>query len=60
MLTRMLGNVGVDFVVGAIPFVGDLFDFVFKANRKNARLLEEHLHPQSAKASTVRPRLKRN
>jgi hypothetical protein len=25
-------------VVGAIPFLGDLFDFVWKANRKNARL----------------------
>jgi hypothetical protein len=36
-MTRMLGNVGIDFVVGAIPFVGDLFDFAFKANRKNAR-----------------------
>ena len=33
-LARMLGNVGVDFVIGAIPFLGDLFDFVWKANRK--------------------------
>ena len=29
-LARMLGNVGIDFVVGAIPFVGDLFDFAWK------------------------------
>jgi hypothetical protein len=49
-LARMLGNVGVDFVVGAIPFLGDLFDFVWKANRKNARLLEQHLHKQAARA----------
>ena len=49
-LARMLGNVGVDFVVGAIPFLGDLFDFVWKANRKNARLLEQHLHRQSGEA----------
>jgi hypothetical protein len=48
-LTRMLGNVGVDFVVGAIPFLGDLFDFAFKANRRNARLLEQHLHKQAAR-----------
>ena len=40
----MLGNVGVDFVVGAIPLLGDMFDVVWKANRKNARLLEQHLH----------------
>jgi hypothetical protein len=50
-LARMLGNVGVDFVVGAVPFIGDLFDFVWKANRKNARLLEQHLHIQAAKRS---------
>jgi hypothetical protein len=43
-LARMLGNVGLDFVIGAIPLVGDLFDFAFKANRKNARLLEQHLN----------------
>ena len=48
-LARMLGNVGVDFVVGAIPFLGDLFDFAFKANRRNARLLEQHLHKQAAR-----------
>ena len=50
-LARMLGNVGVDFVVGAVPFIGDVFDFVWKANRKNARLLEKHLHMQAAKRS---------
>ena len=50
-LARMLGNVGVDFVVGAVPFIGDVFDFVWKANRKNARLLEQHLHIQAAKRS---------
>ena len=50
-LARMLGNIGVDFVVGAVPFIGDLFDFVWKANRKNARLLEQHLHMQAARNS---------
>jgi hypothetical protein len=51
-LARMLGNVGIDFVVGAVPFIGDLFDFVWKANRKNARLLEQHLHRQAARRRT--------
>jgi hypothetical protein len=41
-LARMLGNIGVDFAFGAIPVLGDVFDFAFKANRKNARLLEQH------------------
>ena len=53
-VARMLGNVGVDFVVGAIPLVGDLFDFAFKANLKNARLLERHLARQAGKATPSR------
>jgi len=42
-LTRMLANLGIDTVVGAVPLVGDLFDFGFKANRRNVRLLHRHL-----------------
>jgi len=59
---RMLGNVAIDFVVGAVPFIGDLFDVVWKANRKNARLLEQHLHMQAAKSTTplLRTRSGRN
>ncbi len=37
---RMLGNVLIDSVLGAIPVVGDLFDVAFKANMRNARLLQ--------------------
>jgi hypothetical protein len=50
VLARMLGNVGLDFAIGAIPLFGDLFDFAFKANRKNARLLEQHLNRQRGTA----------
>jgi hypothetical protein len=50
VLARMLGNVGLDFAIGAIPLFGDLFDFAFKANRKNARLLEQHLNRQRGMA----------
>src|SRR6187551_337553 len=32
---RMVANLGIDTVLGAIPVVGDLFDFAFKANMKN-------------------------
>jgi len=41
-LARMLGNIGIDTVVGAIPLLGDVFDVAFKANRKNARIIREH------------------
>jgi len=48
-LARMLGNGGVDFLIGSVPFVGYLFDFALKANRRNARLLEAHLNKGSGK-----------
>src|SRR5215211_2344699 len=39
---RMVINVAIDALVGAIPIVGDLFDFAWKANDKNVALLERH------------------
>jgi hypothetical protein len=42
-LARMLMNVGIDTLVGAVPALGDLFDAAWKANVKNAALLERHL-----------------
>ncbi len=41
-LTGMLLLVTVDALVGAIPIVGSVFDFVFKANQRALRLLEAH------------------
>ena len=40
---RMLLNLAVDAAVGAIPVLGDLFDFAFKSNVRNARLLQTWL-----------------
>src|SRR5688500_15485667 len=40
VLARMLGNVVVDTAIGSIPLIGDLFDFAWRANSKNVRLLE--------------------
>jgi hypothetical protein len=37
-ILRMVANVGIDTAVGAIPVVGDLFDFAWKANSKNLEL----------------------
>jgi hypothetical protein len=42
-VARMLGNVGLETVVGAIPLLGDLFDVVFKANQRNLALLGDTL-----------------
>ena len=40
---RMMLNITLDFLVGLVPFVGDLADAAFKCNTRNARLLEIHL-----------------
>ena len=42
-LARMLLYVGLDWAVGSIPVVGDLFDVVFRANRRNVRLFRRHV-----------------
>jgi hypothetical protein len=42
LVIRMLLNVILDTVMGAIPVVGNIFDFAYKANDKNVRLLRRH------------------
>ncbi|MGB5724581.1 MAG: DUF4112 domain-containing protein [Parasphingorhabdus sp.] len=47
-LTRMAANVGFDTALGAIPFAGDIFDFFWRSNSKNLRIIRKHLdkhHP---------------
>lgn len=41
LIARMIGNIAVDAIVGAIPIAGTLFDVAFKAHRRNARLLAQ-------------------
>src|SRR3546814_13358019 len=50
---RMIGNLGVDTAVGAIPLVGDAFDLLFRSNTRNLRILKRHLakpHPGDRKS----------
>jgi hypothetical protein len=42
LLARMLGNVVLEAVVGAVPVAGDAFDVLFRANRRNVTLLRRH------------------
>ena len=42
VLTRMIGNVAVDAFTGIVPVLGDAFDVIWRANRRNVRLLREH------------------
>jgi hypothetical protein len=41
---RMLLNVVIDLVVGAIPFLGDVADVFWKSNSRNFALLEAHAY----------------
>jgi Domain of unknown function (DUF4112) len=42
-LVRMAANLGIGVLVGTIPIFGDIFDIIWKANRRNYRLLCRHL-----------------
>jgi len=47
-LTRMAANIGIDTALGAIPFAGDMFDFFWRSNSRNLRIIRKHLdkhHP---------------
>ncbi len=48
MLLRMIGHVGVDFVISAVPVVGWVGDVFYRSNLRNMDLLRQHLdkpHP---------------
>lgn len=43
LATKMLFFIFIDFIIGLVPFIGDLGDAVLKCNSWNANLLSEHL-----------------
>jgi hypothetical protein len=42
VLARMLLNIAIDALLGAVPVLGDVFDFAFRSNEKNLALIERH------------------
>jgi hypothetical protein len=52
-MTRMAGNVGVDFLLGLIPWVGAIPDFFFRSNTRNLRIIKRHLDKHHAATATV-------
>ncbi|MEZ5239108.1 MAG: DUF4112 domain-containing protein [Microthrixaceae bacterium] len=54
-LTLMLVHVGIDTIVGAVPFLGAVFDLGYKANTRNLRLIEADLSDRAAtRRSSIR------
>lgn len=50
-LARMAGNIGVDWLLGLIPWVGAVPDYFFRSNTRNLRIIKRHLdkhHPGTA------------
>jgi len=45
---HMLGNIAIDALIGTVPLIGDLFDFVFKAQTRNLALLDAWLETPHA------------
>ena len=46
VIVRMLLNVTIETIFGAIPVIGDVFDLAFKANNRNVALMQRCLHKQ--------------
>ena len=49
-IARMSGNVGFDFLLGAIPWIGAIPDFFFRSNTRNLRIVKRWLdkhHPET-------------
>jgi uncharacterized protein DUF4112 len=42
VIARMVFNSVVDYIIGSVPLIGDVFDFAWKANDKNLELLKKH------------------
>lgn len=50
-IARMAGNVGFDWVLGLIPWVGAIPDLFFRSNSRNLKIIKKHLdkhHPSTA------------
>lgn len=52
-LWSMGANVAFDTAVGAIPVVGDAFDFLFRSNSRNLRIIRKHLDRHHPAARTI-------
>nr|WP_225883522.1 DUF4112 domain-containing protein [Sphingomonas aliaeris] len=52
-MARMFGNVGTDFMLGLIPFIGAVPDFFFRSNTRNLRIIKKHLDKHHPATVTV-------
>ncbi len=56
-MARMFGNIGIDFLLGAVPWIGAIPDFFFRSNSRNMKIIRRHLdrhHPATATIEGVK------
>ncbi|KAK9476203.1 hypothetical protein V1514DRAFT_198823 [Lipomyces japonicus] len=54
LYSKMMANVIIDFLFGLVPIVGDVVDILYKANSRNALLLEKYLRDRNISLTKVR------
>jgi hypothetical protein len=52
-VARMAGNIGFDFLLGLIPWVGAIPDFFFRSNTRNLRIIKRHLDKHHPATNTI-------
>ena len=52
-MTRIAGNIGVDWLLGLIPWIGAIPDFFFRSNTRNLRIIKRHLDKHHAGTATI-------
>lgn len=45
--TRMMWNAFIDWLIGLVPFFGDIFDIGWKSNQRNVKLLKDYIKSQN-------------
>ena len=43
VIIQMFGNIALEFIIGCIPIIGDLFDAMWKSNQRNVKLIEDSI-----------------
>ena len=52
-MSRMAGNVAIDWALGAIPLIGAIPDFFFRSNTRNLRIIKQHLDKHHPATRTI-------
>jgi len=55
-MAKMIANIGLDTLAGAIPLLGDVFDVYFKSHRRNVQLILDHFEGGASEVRQMRAR----